>query len=136
LLSLSRCIIKLSKSTSYSRLAFILSFFSAYLVINCQFWWLIKISLLGYLGFKFIYIYLNPFPYSDLIQFAFIKDEWILSYSVKPQLNYQKHRIVLDCGLFFLLEFSNETKRKIMVIFFDQLSPDDYRALCLIEKLR
>lgn len=48
---------------------------------------------------------------------------------------YAKHRVILDSGLFFLLELSLDTQRRIIVVFFDQLDPDEYRVLKILEKI-
>ncbi len=89
-----------------------------------------------YLIIKLVSIYIYPCPYRDFNQLIFVQDEWRLFDKYGAQFNYQKHRLILDCGLFFLMELSHETKHRVMVIFFDQLSLDDYRSLQLIEKIR
>ncbi|WP_058504666.1 hypothetical protein [Legionella nautarum] len=48
-------------------------------------------------------------------------------------LNYDKARVVIDTGLFFLLELSGGSKKKLVVIFLDQIDPHSYRLLNIIK---
>lgn len=50
------------------------------------------------------------------------------------KISYEKHRVILDVGLFFLLEVRKDGFRKVFVIFFDQLTADEYRLLKFIEQ--
>lgn len=136
MLNLSKCIIELNESRNYWRLTSLIYGFTTYIIINCQLNGFIKSVFLLYLLVSFSFIYRKPLPYKDLYQLFFLKDEWRLISQSGQVLNYQKHRIILNFGLFFLLELKHETKRKVLVIFSDQLSEDHYRLLHLIEKIR
>lgn len=54
---------------------------------------------------------------------------------------FLKHNIILDCGLFFLLEFTlnlddlAKKQKIILIIFFDQITYYDYRKFCILEKI-
>ncbi|WP_419418709.1 protein YgfX [Legionella sp. D16C41] len=133
--NLSRCIIELNKSTIYLRLSVIVYSFSAYMVLNSQLWWFIKSSLVFYLIITLISIYANPIPYSYVIKLFFSNNEWFLNNQFSDEIRYQKHKIILDCGLFFLLKLISYEKNKVLIIFSDQLTNNDYRALKLIEKI-
>ncbi|MGQ3887795.1 hypothetical protein ACQUW5_02030 [Legionella sp. CNM-1927-20] len=132
--NLSRCAIELSRSSTYLRITFLIYIFAAYILVNSQVWRPIQTGLLVGLIFNYISIYVNPFPYKHFKKLIFLKDEWILTNGFDMELRYQKMRIILDCGFFFLLELSGERECKVVVIFADQLSRDQHRILKLIEK--
>ena len=67
---------------------------------------------------------------------AYITDHWIVETRNNQQLYFDKHKILLEMGLFFLLKLTNETHSKILVIFFDQIDEMTYQSLKIIEKIR
>lgn len=71
-------------------------------------------------------------PFKKLI---FQSGKWLLLDKHGQDFIYEKHRVILEAGIFFLLELSNDDEQKTIVIFFDQIAADDYRSLKLIEKV-
>ena len=76
-------------------------------------------------------------PYPDLETVHFSQKKWQLTFSTKKEI-YQKIDIAADTGLFLLCRFSKEKekKKRWLVIFCDQLSQDQRRALHIIEQIK
>lgn len=64
----------------------------------------------------------------------FQKEQWIFRQG-SHESRYTRHRIVLDAGIFFILDLCSETQHKRLLIFFDALSSNDYRFLNLLESI-
>lgn len=60
--------------------------------------------------------------------------KWFLYDKNDAQFIYERHRIIIEVGIFFLLELSNSDEKTTKVVFFDQLYAEDYRTLKLLEK--
>lgn len=97
---------------------------------------LLPIKFIIGLGFLLllIWIMIKPSAVLKLKQLSFFDDKWTVYEHNHHSQSYEKHRIMLELGIFFLIEFSSESQRKTVVIFFDQLSAEDYRLLHLIER--
>ncbi len=67
-------------------------------------------------------------------QLDFQSGKWFLYDKNGSQHTYEKHRVVIEAGIFFLLELSTSAEKITKTVFFDQLSADDYRTLKLLEK--
>lgn len=132
---LSNCRIKLGKSSDYLRLAAVIHTVVVLVLWNSGVCLSLKmiatvllIGQLGYIGYTH-----SLFSGTTLV---FYDNEWTIHDSRGQVFVYESHRVVLEAGLFFLLELSSVNQRKLMPVFFDQLSKNDYRALKLIEKVR
>lgn len=135
MLSLSKCNITLSKSTLYLRLISLIYGFTALMLINSQLNWLVKSIFLIYLLCHLFTIIYNPKPHANLKELNFLQDKWRLVNAENETSYYKAQRVMLNTGLFFLLELSNESERKVVIIFSDQITSEDYRLLRLIEKI-
>lgn len=151
MLNLSACKIQLTASSSYyARLtcliycsAFLLLFYSA-----CPIG--LKVVVAVYLLIKLTAILSNPIPYPQYQKLEYNKG-WVLVNQLNPnkqanksqQETYAKARVVIDVGLFFLLELQNKPmekekylkSKKLMVIFLDQIDQHSYRLLKIINKI-
>lgn len=96
--------------------------------------WPIKLIIGLGLLLLFIWISLRQSTILNLKQLSFFDDKWTVYDDNNRSQCYERHRIMLEVGIFFLLELSSESQRKTVVVFFDQLSSDDYRLLCLMER--
>ena len=79
-------------------------------------------------------ILLDPFSSIAFKQLDFQSGKWFLYNKNGRQDIYEKHRVVIEAGIFFLLELSNSAEKITKTVFFDQLSAEDYRTLKLLEK--
>lgn len=77
----------------------------------------------------------NPNPNTPFNQLKLEQGIWHLRHKNNRVFTYNKIRILLEMPLFFLLELRQGKHYKVLVIFFDQVSHDDYRQLKLIERL-
>ena len=75
-------------------------------------------------------------PHPELQRLVFERGKWIISFRVKI-LTYDKIQICVDTGLFLLLHFSgpHEHKSCWLVLFYDQLSPEELRHLYVAETI-
>ncbi len=75
-------------------------------------------------------------PYKELFyQYNTVKSSWHLVLADGTVQKFDRHYVLLECGLFFLLALTIEHQRKIIIIFFDQIADDAYRKLCILEKI-
>ena len=136
MLILSECNIVLEKSNNYCRLSLVIYGFTGFILGTSALFFPIKLLGICILLYQLFAIFLNPFPAPRFREIAYNAKQWILYEKNGAAHYFEKHRVVLDMGICFLLEFTQEKQRKTMVVFFDQLQPGDYRQLKLIEKIR
>ncbi|WP_420844634.1 protein YgfX [Legionella cardiaca] len=134
MLSSSNCTIKFGKSSYFLRIA-LLIYFCAFLLIVYSEWalWLKLLTCIP-LSLEFLYIIKNPVPYTNYLQLSHNNQKWFLHTNNTTIMSYDRIRIIINAGLFFLLELENITSRKMLVIFTDQVSADTYRHLKIKEK--
>lgn len=135
MLNLSNCTIRLNKSADYLRLAFLIHL-SVLIVLCCSAWpFLLKLTGFILLLFQFLRIKATGMP-SSCFLLVYSNSNWQLHDVYGRQNTYTKMRVVVSTGLFFLVEFANEKQRKIIVIFSDQISKNDFRLLKIKEKIK
>ena len=132
---LFKCTVVFSKSTFYLRCMTVLYGFAAYSLYGSGVPILGKILCGLILIFSMIYIVKNPRPYQRFRQLNYVSSEWILTTKAFETQRFERHRVLLDVGIFFLLHLSSAENHQVFVIFFDQISPDDYRSLRILEKI-
>lgn len=135
MLNLSNCMIKLDKSADYLRLVSLI-YPSAMVVLCCSSWpFLLKFIGLILLLLQFLCIKTAALVSGSCSLLAYINGIWLLHDGYGRQKTYTKMRVVICTGLFFLVEFSHEKQRKMVVIFSDQISNNDCRLLKIIGKI-
>jgi hypothetical protein len=79
------------------------------------------------------------FPFEKL---GFQAKKWYFQNKDGATLHYDKIAVILEAGIFFLLECSmlpepgsSKIKTKVYLVFFDQINREDYRILRLLEKI-
>lgn len=85
--------------------------------------------------FSMVYIVKNPRPYQRFQQLDYVSSQWILTSKAGDRQQFDRHRVLLDVGIFFLLYLSSAENAQVLVIFFDQISAEDYRSLRILEKI-
>lgn len=135
MLSLSDCTIRFAKSSSYFRLLLVLYTISSVLLYNsiCPHW--LQIGIVFYFLVHLAQIRTNPSPHPHYLGLHYRQDHWILEDKQGRELPFEKIKVLLNAGLFYLLELKMEKKRKVLVIFSDQLSKQEFRILRVIEKI-
>ena len=85
--------------------------------------------------FQWVVIWKNPTPQPRYLSLEYLNKKWFLIQKEEPTELFTQHRVLIEAGLFFVLHLSSEDSRKTVVVFFDQISPDNYRALRILEKI-
>ncbi|STX42279.1 Uncharacterised protein [Legionella donaldsonii] len=135
MLNLSNCMIKLDRSALYVRLASLI-YFSVMVVLYYSAWpCFLKLPGFFLLLFFFLRIKATSIPGSCSL-LVYTNNNWQLHDVHGQQRTYAKMRVVMSAGLFFLVEFSHEKQRKLVVIFSDQISKNDFRLLNIIGKIK
>ncbi|QRN03946.1 hypothetical protein GH742_08705 [Legionella sp. MW5194] len=76
-----------------------------------------------------------PYPVGPYREFIHQGGIWHLP-GPHTRETFTRHRLLLHAGLFMLVKFFSEDSQKVLVIFVDQLRPDDCRHLKIIEKVK
>ncbi len=134
--NLSQCKIDLRRQSSdYLRLT-LLIYLGAIGVLFYSSWPpLVKFAILILLLWQLLRITRHPIPYSRWYSLNYQDEAWSLEDSKGQRVAYNKVDIILDTGFSFLLRLRAEKQQKVMVIFSDQLSTEDYQLLRLIVKI-
>lgn len=134
MLNLSSGTIKLSKSRYFTRLAIFVHSAALY-ILWCSAWLLSgKLCISLILISMLCMVLLNPSCSMAFTQLDFQSGKWFLYDKNGWQFTYERHRVILEAGIFFLLELSNSEEKTTKTVFFDQFPAEDYRALKLLEK--
>lgn len=143
MLNLSGKSIPLIKSTHFIRLTLVLHSFAIFMVWCTSLTIYLKASIAFYLAYRLYDILFKPkvAQYLPFEKIDFQAKKWIVHNKEGSALVYDKIAVILEAGVFFLLELSNtqdssnRITRKVVMIFFDQITKEDYRILRLLEKI-
>ena len=78
-----------------------------------------------------------------LQQLEYLGQKWSLEKKDGQSYVFKNLNIILEAGIFFLMSFSNPGedndnevwhKKIVCLVFFDQLSREEYRKLCIISR--
>lgn len=78
----------------------------------------------------------HPKPYKNLCKLEYVQQEWCLLTADGSTERYSSHHVLAELGLFFLLQLSASSQQKTIVVFFDQISSENYRCLRLLETIQ
>lgn len=134
MLNLSNGTITLSESNYFTRLAMLVHISALYILGCSAFLLSVKLILALFLFITLCKIIRDPSHSIAFKQLDFQSGKWFLYDKNGTQCIYERHRIVIEAGIFFLLELSNADEKITKTVFFDQLSATDYRTLKLLEK--
>ena len=129
------CKISLDRSPCYAKIALLIFLFSLVLLFNSSFIWPLKAFLAALLSLQLMATIIKPIPHPKYKLISQDKRGWLLHSINGKEMIFNKVRIIIDTGLFFLLELSTEEKSQILVIFLDQISEDNYRLLNINTKI-
>jgi hypothetical protein len=136
LLNLSNYKISLGKSSYYARFVLLIYILALVLEFYSAIFFPLKMLLALLLLAQGLRIVKNPRPYPKYLMLTYNAKNWLLHELSEKTINYDSLRIVIDAGLFFLLELSRAQKRKYLVVFSDQNDRECYRLLNIIEKIK
>ena len=135
MLPLSNFTITLGKSNNYLRLACLIHVFALVVVWNSSLPISIMLSMLLVLIGSFISIARNRVPVPSYDKLSYHINHWLLHDIHGQAYKYEQAQLSFDAGLFFLLSLISETSTKKLIIFTDQLTTAQHRALNVIGKL-
>lgn len=132
MLALSGFTITLSKSKDYFRGALVLHVLALIVVLRSA------LSFLPMLIFSllvivfFIDIIRNKTPLPKFHKLSYHLGYWLLHEREGRQHKYDSASIVFDGGVFLLLKMTGISSNKTLVIFYDQITSEQYRRLRFI----
>lgn len=135
MLNLSGGTATLVKSRLFDRVIIMLSCLCLWMIIESGFSIYIKtagaISLLIYLG----YLLRCQTVALSIEKLEWCSGQYFLHGPIGRDGPFDKMKVILDAGIFFLLHLSSSERQRVIVIFFDQIDPNDYRTLRIVEKI-
>lgn len=132
---LFECQIKLGQSAVYIHIGVFSYALAILFVCLSGLYDLVKIAVIIILIWQFYLFYRCKQPNNPYQLLQFNHGQWHLFDRNHHKTVYLKHRIILETGIFLLLELTGTVKRQLLVIFIDQLSTETYRKLKIIEKI-
>lgn len=117
----------------YTRFALTLYLFTITVLFYSSVMLIFKVSAVILLTFNLFQIIRNPFPHPDYLALSYDGTNWILQTN-KDSLIYENACVLVNSGLFILLELNIAKQKKMIVIFSDQFSNDDKRLIRITEK--
>ena len=118
-----------------------------WLLISDQ-WLVVKALGCVWIMMQLCYLYHNPQPHPNLVTLTGHNGadaHWILRDKHGKEQIFMRHKCLIETGIFFLLELSSDTDqpsstkltskvaKQTIVIFFDQLTTNEYRLLRIWE---
>ncbi|MFV0819591.1 protein YgfX [Legionella micdadei] len=135
LLNLSECNITLGRSVYYLKLALLIYLSALMLLFYSSCIPFLKVATTFLLLLQFVRIFNNPQPNPNYLMLSY-REHWVLLDKFHQEQAYEKGRVVINTGLFFLFELIDKRKKKLIVIFRDQIDEHSYRLLAIIEKIQ
>jgi len=135
LLHLSNFTITLGKSNNYLRMACLIHVFAIVVLWHSSLPIYVIICMLLVLIVSLTLIARSKIPVPEYNQLSYHKSYWLLHDIHEQEIRYEQAHISFDAGLFILLALTGESPSKKLVIFVDQLSTSQYRALNVIGKV-
>lgn len=129
------CTVSLGESKVFVRVGIIIYALAAWMLLTSGLATSVKLLFLLLLMLFNFYIIKHPYPMPGYRQLNFQQSRWYLLNKQGAWEIYLNHRVILEAGLFFLLELKNLQKRQVLVIFFDQLPLEQYRMIRILQKI-
>ncbi len=136
MLHLSNVAITFGKSNDFVKLAGLLHVFGAYVLYQSSLpqVLLTGMALIGVVSIG--RILRNPTPVPAFVSLSHHNDHWRLLGSYHQETRYEHVCIGFDAGLFMLLTLTDASTCKKLVVFRDQLTRSQYRALNVLGTIR
>jgi hypothetical protein len=135
LLLLSNLTINFNKSLDYFRLGSFVNLFVLILIYDSGYpvvYLPLAAILLAAPWYK---IYQTQMPHPSYPKLSYHKKLWILHTQSEREFKFEKIKIRLDTGFFMLISLYGISRRKNIVVFYDQITSDERRRLHMIEKI-
>ncbi|KTD35548.1 hypothetical protein Lmor_0995 [Legionella moravica] len=125
----SEIILKPTKSKVYFRLISILYFLTVALIVYSSLFSLIKLALIAVLSVYMIPEFINKNPSNFIIEMIYRNKEWYITTKNGITEDCDELRIIIHNTLFQLIQISILDKRKLFILFNDQISEHQLRQL-------
>jgi len=135
LLHLSGLTITFGKSSYYLRLTYLLHGFAVVALLKSSLPIYAEIGMVFILMVSITQIVRNKTPLPAYTQLSYHMTHWLLHDIHGQSMRYEQAHISFDAGLFMLLTLTSESSARKLVVFRDQLSDAQYRALNVIGKI-
>ena len=127
----SEIIIKPVKSKIYLRLVLVLYLLSILLLIYSSFYLVMKFILIFLILIQLRFDSIHRSPCSTIREIRSCKKEWVLIMNNNIAIHYDEAFILIHNALFQLVEFSFSGRKKLLLLFNDQLTMGQLRLLHL-----
>ena len=132
MLALSGFTITFSQSNDYFRGAFVLHVLALIVVLRSALPFLPMLIFFFLMIVFFIDILRNKTPMPKLHKLSYHLNYWLLHEQSGLQHKYDNASIAFDGGVFLLLKMTAVHSNKTLVIFYDQITSEQYRRLRFI----
>ncbi|HHF7365529.1 TPA: hypothetical protein ACPSKY_000625 [Legionella bozemanae] len=128
---LSEIVIEPGKSKTYFRLILVTYLITAILIFYSSIALFIKLILLGFVFILLKIDWTNQSPCSSVKKIQFMNNAWVLEADPDNKVTYNQAVILIHNPLFQLIEFTNPSQKKRIVLFLDQITNYQLRLLHL-----
>jgi len=128
---LSEILIKPEKSRTYFRLILILYLFTYFLIIKSSLYILIKLILIIAITVQMRTQLKLQNPCSSIKELNFGNNKWTIIDQKNRCQSFDSAQILIHNHLFQLVKLTNQNKRKLLILFNDQLPTQQLRFLHL-----
>ncbi|WP_412756053.1 hypothetical protein [Legionella bozemanae] len=128
---LSEIVIEPGKSKTYFRLILVTYLITAILIFYSSIALFIKLILLGFVFILLKIDWTNQSPCSSVKKIQFMNNAWVLEADQDNKVTYNQAVILIHNPLFQLIEFTNPSQKKRVVLFLDQITNYQLRLLHL-----
>lgn len=128
---LSEIVIEPGKSKTYFRLILVAYLITAILIFYSSIALFIKLILLGFVFILLKIDWTNQSPCSSVKKIQFMNNAWVLEADPDNKVTYNQAVILIHNPLFQLIEFTNPSQKKRIVLFLDQITNYQLRLLHL-----
>lgn len=127
--------ITFDKSKDYLRCITVLNLFTAIVLLRSELPILLVLAILLGLSFLFVSALRIQKPHATYHQLSHHLTYWLLSDSRGRQIKYEQVAIIFEGGFFILLSLRGGNPHTTILLFNDQLTSPQRRALKIITKL-
>lgn len=129
------CTVTLGKSKNFARLALLIYLAATWMLLTSGLLLFIKVVLCLLVIAMILLILAHPYPEPAYRALHYYQESWHLDDKRGKTATYTQHRVLLEAGVFFLLELRSTSQRKVLIIFFDQLAHEQYRMLRVLQRI-
>ncbi len=85
--------------------------------------------MIGFIAVLLRFDWINRNPCMEIKKIQFIDDQWVLEFHDGKKENYPQATTLINNFLFSLIQLTNIRRKKLIVLFHDQLTANQLRSL-------